>query len=75
MTNLLRSFDASRYLEENYAIRAKPATLAKYRCWGGGPAFRYDGRFPLYSVDDLDAWAAQRLSPVMRSTSDIQEVA
>jgi len=75
MPNYLRSGDASRYLEENYAIRAKPATLAKYRCVGGGPRFRYEGRFPLYAVADLDAWARERIGPVVRSTSELREVA
>jgi hypothetical protein len=75
MTSFLRSADASRYLEEKYAIRAKPATLAKYRSVGGGPRFRYEGRFPLYSVADLDAWARERIGPVVRSTAELREVA
>ena len=39
------------------AFACSLATLAKYACIGGGPAFRKAGKFPIYSRDDLDAWA------------------
>lgn len=63
--------EASRYLEEKYGIRAKPATLAKYASVGGGPRFRRAGRFPVYDTEDLDAWAAGKLSRVVSSTSEL----
>jgi hypothetical protein len=37
---------------------------------GGGPEFQKFGRFPHYTIDALDAWAASKLSPARRSTSD-----
>ena len=67
----LRRREASRYLQERYGISAKPATLAKYATLGGGPIFRRAGRFPVYDMQDLDDWAESRLSPPVRSTSEL----
>ncbi|MDI7775510.1 hypothetical protein [Asticcacaulis sp. EMRT-3] len=69
-TRLLRRKEASDYLAEKYAIFRKPVTLAKYATVGGGPAFRSAGRYPIYSVADLDKWAESIMSPLKTSTSD-----
>ena len=53
------------------ASPARIATLAKYACLGGGPAFRKAGKFPIYSRGDLDAWANQRLGKLVCSTSEL----
>ena len=46
--------------------------LAKYACISSdGPAFRKAGKFPIYSREDLDAWASQRLGERVRSTSEL----
>lgn len=68
---LCRRKAASEYLFEKWGVHRAPATLAKLAVTGGGPMFRRDGRVPLYSTDDLDNWVASRLSPPMRSTSDL----
>ena len=65
----LRRADAARYIRENYGIPCVATTLAKYACKGSGPVFRKAGKFPLYSRDDLDAWARSRLSEPVQSTS------
>ena len=71
-TNLnLRRADAARYIREKHGIPCAPATLAKYACIGGGPSFRKAGKFPIYSRDDLDAWAKQRLGKIVHSTSEL----
>ena len=67
----LRRADAARYLRETHGIPCAPATLAKYACLGGGPPFRKAGKFPIYSRDDLDAWAQQRLGKCVQSTSEL----
>jgi hypothetical protein len=67
----MRRADAARYIRENHGIPCAPTTLAKYACIGGGPAFRKAGKFPIYSRDDLDAWAEQRLGKLVRSTSEL----
>jgi hypothetical protein len=43
--------------------------------YGGGPAFRLTGRFPLYPVSSLDAWAQSKIGPLVRSTSELHRVA
>jgi hypothetical protein len=65
----MRRADAARYIRENHGIPCSPATLAKYACLGGGPAFRKAGRFPVYSRDDLDVWARSRFSEPVQSCS------
>jgi hypothetical protein len=67
----MRRADAARYIREIYAIPCLATTLAKYACVGGGPAFRKAGKFPIYSRDDLDAWAKERFGKLVRSTSEL----
>ena len=67
---LLRRKAASDYLRETHGLERAPSTLAKLAVIGGGPIFRHAGRIPLYSPEDLDAWAESLLSAPMRSTSE-----
>ena len=67
----MRRAEAARYVRESHGIPCSPATLAKYACRGGGPPFRKAGKFPVYSRDDLDAWASSRFSERMQSTSGV----
>jgi hypothetical protein len=67
---LLRRKAASDYLRETHGLERAPSTLAKLAVIGGGPIFRRAGRIPLYSSEDLDAWAESLLSAPMRSTSE-----
>lgn len=67
-----RRADAAAYVREKYGLPCSPAWLAKLAVVGGGPTFQNAGRTPLYTDDNLDAWAESRLSPPMRSTSDIE---
>jgi hypothetical protein len=69
----MRRSEAARYIREAHGIPCAPATLAKYACFGNGPTFRKAGKFPIYSRDDLDAWANQRLGKPVRSTSELIE--
>jgi hypothetical protein len=66
----LRRADAARYVREKWGIPCAARTLAKLACGGGGPEMRYAGRVPLYELEALDKWAAERIGPVRRSTSD-----
>ena len=67
----MRRADAARYIRETYGIPCATSTLAKYACSGNGPAFRRaHNKFPVYSRDDVDAWAKQRLSKLVHSTSE-----
>jgi hypothetical protein len=69
----LRRFKAARYIEDTYSVPCSPKTLAKLACVGGGPPFRLAGRFPLYPVSGLDAWAQSKIGPLVRSTSEVRE--
>ncbi|MBS9720244.1 hypothetical protein JYU29_06035 [Tianweitania sp. BSSL-BM11] len=66
----LRRSEVPEYMIEKHGIPIAKATLAKMATVGGGPAFQHAGRVPLYHVDDLDAWAAERLSAPVRSTAE-----
>jgi hypothetical protein len=68
-TTLHRRIPAAAFLTER-GYPTRPATLAKLASIGGGPKFRSFGRIPLYSEDDLLAWAQARTSILRRSTSD-----
>lgn len=65
----LRRSEVPAYLLEKHGIPIALATLNKLASIGGGPAMRYAGRIPLYDVEDLDRWAADRLSQPVTSTS------
>ena len=67
----LRRAEASDYLRAKWGIERKPTTLAKLSCVGGGPRYELAGRFPLYTEEELDAWAKSLLSPLKCSTSDM----
>ena len=71
-TKKLRRMEAAIYLKEKHGIERAPGTLAKYAVTGGGPRYQLAGRFPLYPVTELDAWAAALLSPLKSSTSDMR---
>lgn len=66
----LRRSEVPEYLMEKHGIPVALATLNKMATVGGGPAMRYAGRIPLYDVEDLDRWAASRLSAPVASTSE-----
>jgi hypothetical protein len=55
---------------DKHGIPIALATLNKLASIGGGPLMTYAGRIPLYHIDDLDAWATQRLSKPVASTAE-----
>ncbi|MCH4151437.1 MAG: DNA-binding protein [Sphingobium sp.] len=67
---MLRRADAATYLQARHGLPCAMQTLARKAVEGTGPLYHLSGRFPLYRVADLDAWAAQQLSAPRRSTSD-----
>ena len=66
----LRRREVPEYLLKNHGITRTSNTLAKLAVTGGGPPMIYDGRIPLYPVDELDAWARSILSPLVGSTAE-----
>ena len=65
-----RRREAAEYLQQQFGAYTV-GTLAKLACVGGGPIFRKIGKYPLYSQQDLDAWAAARMSSPVSSTSEL----
>lgn len=61
MQRYLRTPEAATHLG------LSPRTLEKHRCFGTGPVYRRLGGRIVYSIDDLDAWAARG---TRRSTTD-----
>ena len=62
---------ASEHLLSTWGLRRSPNYLAKLAVTGGGPAFRKANRVPLYTIEDLDAWASDLIGPRIRSTSEL----
>lgn len=46
------------------------STLSTMAVRGGGPPFRYFGKFPVYRWGDAVAWANGRLGKLISSTSE-----
>jgi hypothetical protein len=65
----LRTDEAAFYLTEGCGVPTSAGHLANLRVVGGGPTFRLAGRFPIYAIPALDAYAEQRIGPEQTSTS------
>jgi hypothetical protein len=63
--------DAVEYLRARYGIDVAEATLKTWAWRGGGPGFQKSGPRRLYPTEELDAWAQQRLTPIVASTSEL----
>lgn len=66
----LRRSEVPAYLLDQHGIPIATTTLNKMATVGGGPAITYAGRIPLYDIEELDKWAAERLQKPVRSTSE-----
>jgi hypothetical protein len=66
----LRRKPAAQYLREHWGLPCSHNTLAKLAVIGGGPMYRRAGRIPLYSIEDLDRYAEEKLGKQVCSTSD-----
>ncbi len=73
MAEYLRRDKAAEHLQERFGLYT-PETLAKLACVGGGPRFRRIGRFPVYTREDLDAWAMSRMSQAGTSTAELDQL-
>lgn len=71
-SHLLRRREAAAYIRSKYLLPCADKYLAKLAVTGGGPKFRKASRWPIYDVDDLDAWAQSRISPKVASTSELK---
>ena len=69
----LSAADAAKYLLAQHGIPVAKSTLKQWAWKGGGPAFQKSGLRRLYPIDQLDTWAAKRLTRVVTSTSELFE--
>ena len=59
-----------RYLDNQQAahyLKLSPRTLDRQRLTGEGPRFRKFGRRVVYAIDDLEAWANERIFECTRT--------
>jgi hypothetical protein len=68
---LLRRAEASEYIRTRWGVPCATRTLAKLFSIGGGPLVQKVGRIPLYDPSDLDTFCAAKLSPKVRSSSEL----
>ena len=55
--------EAASYVTQKYGFPCSEQTLAKLAVKGQGPQFkRANGRFAVYPVANLDAWAVTRIA-------------
>ena len=64
--------EAVAYLKDKGLITTH-GTMQKWASTGGGPVFRKFGHRVVYFPTDLDNWIASRLSPPVRSTSELKK--
>ena len=67
----LRRVEAAAYVRRKFNIPCAASYLMRLASIGGGPSFRKAGRYPLYSREDLDAWASAKIGPKVKSTSEL----
>jgi hypothetical protein len=48
-------------------LRLSPRTLDRHRLTGEGPRYRKFGRRVVYAIDDLEAWANERIFECTRT--------
>jgi hypothetical protein len=60
------------YLLDRWNIPCRPATLNKWRVIGGGPQYVKFGRIVRYTAEWLDEWVDNKLSPPVRSSSELK---
>jgi hypothetical protein len=65
----MRTEEAAFYLTEGRGVLTSAGHLRNLRVSGGGPAFRLAGRYPIYTIASLDAYADRRIGPERLSSS------
>ena len=66
----LTSVEAAKFLTEECECPTSPNTLDKLRTLGGGPVYQKVGRRVRYTEPRLREYAASKISPERRSTSE-----
>lgn len=61
--------EAAQYLTHDLGLQVSKNTLQKWVTTGGGPTYRRFGKRAVYLIEDLQAWANQKLSTPRCSSS------
>ena len=61
--------EAAKYLTEELGLPTANSYLQKLATVGGGPVYQRFGKYAVYTKDDLDAYAAAKLTAPRSSTS------
>lgn len=61
--------EAAQYLTDQRGLPTAKTTLQKWVTAGGGPVYRRFGKYAVYAVPDLDAWADSKLTAPRASSS------
>src|SRR5690348_6882986 len=64
---LLTRVEASHHLQARWGIGLSAGTLANMAVSNTGPLFHREHGRARYAVGDLDAWAQQRLAPLLNT--------
>lgn len=67
--------EAAQYLTEKRGLPTAKTTLQKLVTTGGGPVYRRFGKYAVYAVPDLDAWADSKLTAPRASSTGIAKAA
>ena len=68
---LLDARAAATFLREQCGLpNMSPPYLGKLRTMGGGPAFQKFGTKVLYQPENLQAWATEKLGPLLHSSAE-----
>lgn len=71
MNRFLTRAEAAQYLTEQRGLPTAKTTLQKWVTTGCGPVHRRFGKYAVYAVPDLDAWADKKLTAPRASSSGI----
>jgi hypothetical protein len=67
--NLTR-VEAAKYLTDELGLPTTKGTLQKLATVGGGPPYALFGNKTIYTPTNLSRWAAAKITPPKRSTSE-----
>jgi hypothetical protein len=66
--------ETSEYLKTEHGIRLGISALTAMAARGNGPPFAKEGRLTSYPRAEVDTWAQQRRSPLVRSTRELRRI-
>lgn len=72
MKKYLTRAEAAQFLTNVIGIPTTRGTLGKWACLGGGPAYQKAGNKALYTAENLESFATEKLGPLVKTTSETE---